>query len=116
MQYDSKTLAELILQRDRLESKIESLSEYLSNLPLEPENDLSPSDPVLVLAKVKFGGSSTVYTYAFVKTPIGWVATGDSLNHNYNYGQSWDELMDTISNKRGRIVEMWQATELNQLV
>jgi hypothetical protein len=55
-----------------------------------------PTEHSMFMSRVKFRGTSILYTFLFLKTPVGYYTTGSGRNASF---RTWDSLLDWLDSE-----------------
>lgn len=86
----TRQLTNLLDQQRRLEERIAKLTEQIATYGTEDPYDVGS---IVVWDKTFNGASRRVYSYAALKTPVGWYVTGRTQTD----GMTWFSLVDFIT-------------------
>lgn len=103
----SNAIDRLLAQREALDARIDQILER----PAEPEPDVDGCAVVWFRVRFREGSGCATYTYAAVLAKGSWWLTGrDTL------GRTWQGMLDYLEvERRADIIEMWVASEWQQL-
>lgn len=100
-----QTLSQLLAQQARLEERIALAQSILDQYGV---NDPYEVGSILQWDKTFRTGTRRTYSYAALKTPIGWFVTGRSTS----VGLRWDQLVDLLVEDALHPPVLYSATEL----
>ena len=103
----TRQLTNLLDQQRRLEERIAQLTEQVATYGTEDPYEVGS---ILVWDKTFRPGNRRTYSYAALKTPVGWYVTGRQAT----VGMGWFELIDFIVEDALHLPVLYCVTELTE--
>lgn len=106
--FSQPSLDALRRQRDTLDQRI---AQAVAIATTYGDDDFEVGT-VLVFDKTFRTGQRRTYSFAVIKTPVGWFPTG----RNSTVGKTWTELIDFIADDALHLPVLYRVTEMEQHV